>query len=547
MEEQSNSATNEKKVEVASGVNPAALSVQQLRNEAKKIGLKFPSTAKRVEIETLFIETVLSGLKVSELKNILKAHEQLQTGVKAELVERLKKFFSEKPKTPIEESEEVCKLTPKDMKTSELKSELSKRGIQNAGKKPELVPLLVEALTSNLTVDQLKVALKAHDVAFVGGNKEELLQRLKGHLDGSIKPTEGAIKQDEPIDVNNATKDSLSNLPGIGDVLADRIIAARPIKSLYHMKSSVTGIGNEKLKVIAPMLTGWLLDQSQKSQTYNFSENEANAQKRRENNEMIIASWNVRCLSRNKTDEKLHKIIDLITSFDLLAIQEVRDDEIMTRIIEKLGSDWDMVVSDFIGTDHHKERYAFVWRKSAVSLVSGPQLLNDISNNFVRPPFMAFFRSKLFDFVLVTIHVVWGPSVQGRREEIRKLGTLLTKIQEKAKDENDIILVGDFNMPPTDLSWEVDGWLPLIRPPSLTVVGDTSLYDNIWVSGEYTFNSEYKGSSGVIEFDKLLYEDSIQGRRQAISEVSDHRPVWGLFSTNVDDDIAETVNLNVSL
>jgi hypothetical protein len=49
--------------------------------------------------------------------------------------------------------------------------------------------------------------------------------------------------------------------------------------------------------------------------------------------------------------------------------------------------------------------------------------------------------------------------------------------------------------------------------------------------------------AGCIEFDKLVYGDTTEGRRSAIREVSDHRPVWALFSTEIDDDEQANVNL----
>jgi len=107
-----------------------------------------------------------------------------------------------------------------------------------------------------------------------------------------------------------------------------------------------------------------------------------------------------------------------------------------------------------------------------------------------------------------------------------------------------VILVGDFNLPPTDVSWEVEGWLPLIRPPQKTVVGDSSLYDNIWMHAIYTYASEYKGDCGVLEFDKTMFGDTTEDIKQAIHQVSDHRPVWGLFSTAIDDDDEAYFNLD---
>jgi endonuclease/exonuclease/phosphatase family metal-dependent hydrolase len=43
------------------------------------------------------------------------------------------------------------------------------------------------------------------------------------------------------------------------------------------------------------------------------------------------------------------------------------------------------------------------------------------------------------------------------------LDDLLNSIKIRAKTEKDIIIVGDFNMPPVDMSWGIDGWKPLMK------------------------------------------------------------------------------------
>jgi endonuclease YncB( thermonuclease family) len=55
----------------------------------------------------------------------------------------------------------------------------------------------------------------------------------------------------EKLDVNNATKKELEKLPGIGPVLAQRIIDARPMKSANDLQR-VDGIGPKKYKEIRP-------------------------------------------------------------------------------------------------------------------------------------------------------------------------------------------------------------------------------------------------------------------------------------------------------
>lgn len=54
-----------------------------------------------------------------------------------------------------------------------------------------------------------------------------------------------------------------------------------------------------------------------------------------------------------------------------------------------------MAVSDFIGTEHHKERYAFLWRNTIVSVLSPPQLLHDHQDVFVREPFIGYFKAGM--------------------------------------------------------------------------------------------------------------------------------------------------------
>jgi competence protein ComEA len=50
-----------------------------------------------------------------------------------------------------------------------------------------------------------------------------------------------------PIDLNKASKEDLVSLPGIGPVLAERIIAARPFHSVDDL-SKVSGIGPKKFE-----------------------------------------------------------------------------------------------------------------------------------------------------------------------------------------------------------------------------------------------------------------------------------------------------------
>jgi competence protein ComEA len=70
------------------------------------------------------------------------------------------------------------------------------------------------------------------------------------------KSTSQAAKQTKsigPLDLNSADKSALEELPGIGPALAEKIIAARPFKSVDDLKD-VSGIGLEKFDNIKNLI-----------------------------------------------------------------------------------------------------------------------------------------------------------------------------------------------------------------------------------------------------------------------------------------------------
>lgn len=61
-----------------------------------------------------------------------------------------------------------------------------------------------------------------------------------------------------PLDVNQATQEGLERLPGVGTVLAERIIAYREANGPFHHLEElmqVRGIGQKRFGQILPLLT----------------------------------------------------------------------------------------------------------------------------------------------------------------------------------------------------------------------------------------------------------------------------------------------------
>jgi DNA uptake protein ComE-like DNA-binding protein len=71
---------------------------------------------------------------------------------------------------------------------------------------------------------------------------------------GSVEPQRSHVKETielGQIDINKATEKELKMIPGIGPVMAGRIIAARPFRSADDLKK-VNGIGDKKYAKIRP-------------------------------------------------------------------------------------------------------------------------------------------------------------------------------------------------------------------------------------------------------------------------------------------------------
>ena len=124
-----------------------------------------------------------------------------------------------------------------------------------------------------------------------------------------------------------------------------------------------------------------------------------------------VASWNIRIFSTGSRDDaELELICDRLQQFDLIAIQEVRDREVVNRTLALLGqrgAAYDALVSEQVGRGV-KERYAFLWRQDAVQALGEGVVWPDDGDLFIREPYIATFRAGHFDFTLITLHAIFG-------------------------------------------------------------------------------------------------------------------------------------------
>ena len=243
-----------------------------------------------------------------------------------------------------------------------------------------------------------------------------------------------------------------------------------------------------------------------------------------------VASWNIMRLNAEK-DERI--VLDILNKFDLIALQEVMNIEYLAELVGKLnsqtGEEWKVMASHLIGRGSYKESYAYIWRTSAVEYTGEAIVYLDDRDVFAREPIAAKFRSTeaQFDFVLANIHVLYGKSKSDRIPEIKALDDYWLWLSEVYPKEQ-IFLVGDFNMPSKDKSFDE------LKRFANAMIGDTATtlstkegkfanaYDNIWYPN--TLAAEI--SVGVLNFPAEYGLTNNYSRKM----VSDHIPVYFIVS-----------------
>ena len=259
---------------------------------------------------------------------------------------------------------------------------------------------------------------------------------------------------------------------------------------------------------------------------------------------LTIATWNLRNLG--SSSDVLDRA-EIIQQFDIVALQEILSIEGLNNLLACVESitcdDWDVVTSPKVGEGGAAEFYAFMFRTDSVSYIeeSSGVYQESSPDDFAREPFFASFRAGKFDFTLITVHITWGDLASLRTAECQRLQSVWDYVQNMDLEEDDLILLGDFNRDkPThsafDQLLQMGITSILTETGTRTTFGRTaaggSWYDHIWIDARYT-NAELTGEIGV---GTPTMNTSGEGCATALEGVSDHCPVWAVFDTTVDDD-----------
>ncbi len=268
---------------------------------------------------------------------------------------------------------------------------------------------------------------------------------------------------------------------------------------------------------------------------------------------LLIGSWNIRGLGgytprwdtgpndspkRNLAD--LHYIAEVLSRFDIVAVQETKDNlEALRTIMSLLGPDWGLLMSDVtFGAKGNVERLGYVFdmrrvRPSGLAgeLVLSPEdlqalrkvrqekpfrsddlagknpaqvaailLESEFGGQLDRTPYIASFSSAGRPFMLATVHVVWGESgdVERRAEETRLLAELLERtIRAPSGRQPDafranLLALGDFNAEGDD-------------DPIVGALAERGLVTAEPLAGVRRTTADSPGTAGKIAYDQFAW------------------------------------------
>lgn len=252
-----------------------------------------------------------------------------------------------------------------------------------------------------------------------------------------------------------------------------------------------------------------------------------------------IASFNIQVFGDKKLSDSrvAYTLAKIIQQFDVVAIQEIRTQndrhmEDFVRLVNSAGAHYDYVVGPRLGNSKSTEQYAYVFNtdKIMIDRVS-VYTVGDPDNLLHREPLVASFSTKVdasvaFTFTLVNVHT--DPDAPVLAQELQALAEVYRVVRRAGGNEDDVIMLGDFNADDQKMGQTRLGMIPDLKPlvRGAGVFSNTrqnQLYDNLLIHTPST--TEYLGRSGVYNYAQPLNMSVAQAEM-----VSDHFPVWAEFS-----------------
>ena len=263
-----------------------------------------------------------------------------------------------------------------------------------------------------------------------------------------------------------------------------------------------------------------------------------------------IGSWNLEHFgSRNdppRTDEDVQAIADYIRALDVqvLAVCEINGEKPLKDLVRRIGPNWKFVLgtSGRIGQDGQVAP-GVLWDDSRVEMLGAGELTELSSQSasgliFHRAPVIAAFRDRAGgpDFRAVSVHLKAGRTPEDfdrRAAEGESLRGYLEKLASDAGEDDDIIVLGDFNHDPSAAeadAWTDGGFAEFLEGRGRSIIHFDRQIDHAVPLGTF---EEVKGSSFAVH-----NKDGLHDAKTWRNTYSDHFPVTVELEAAPDDDPA---------
>lgn len=275
---------------------------------------------------------------------------------------------------------------------------------------------------------------------------------------------------------------------------------------------------------------------------------------------LLVGTWNVANLGvQDRLDDDYALIAEVVSWFDLVAVQEVNDDlRGIEAIHDHLPARYDLLFSDASG---NRERQAFLYDSRKVKrlrevgrIAIPPSQLPKIARQgtttpftgFDRGPYLASFEAGAFRFALLNVHLFYGsdaaPDLDRRTLETFAVAWWADRThRDRNSYVGDIVPLGDFNLPKAvagDRIFDALVALGLETPAHSSQIGSAIASDNQYDQIAFfpgATKDRFTGACNVFDFDGALFQDlwaqrtPTQFRDYVRYHISDHRPLWAEF------------------
>jgi endonuclease/exonuclease/phosphatase family metal-dependent hydrolase len=245
-----------------------------------------------------------------------------------------------------------------------------------------------------------------------------------------------------------------------------------------------------------------------------------------------LATWNIREFDSPaygpRVSDAYYFIAEIISRFDLVAVQEVRRDlSALNTLMKHLGWQWRYLVTDTTeGEPGNDERLAFLYdtRKVRFTGLAGELVLPDLEkpdgtmvkvDQLVRTPYTAGFQASWVGLQLATVHILYGDKKPNSPKRIAEIKALAEFLADRSKDPQsaspNLVLLGDFNIfdrtdatmtALTDAGWTVPQ--PIRDLPEGSNAGKDKFYDQIAVL-PIAHRFQPAGPAGVFDYYKSVF------------------------------------------